>query len=41
MNGLHFMHAKGYAHRDIKPENILLARDFTLKLADFWLLLPS
>lgn len=29
------MHAKGYAHRDIKPENILLARDFTLKLADF------
>ena len=35
MNGLHFMHAKGYAHRDIKPENILLARDFTLKLADF------
>ena len=35
MNGLHYMHAKGYAHRDIKPENILLARDFTLKLADF------
>ena len=35
MNGLHYMHSKGYAHRDIKPENILLARDFALKLADF------
>lgn len=35
MNGLHYMHSKGYAHRDIKPENILLGRDFTLKLADF------
>lgn len=35
MNGLHYMHAKGYAHRDIKPENILLGRDFVLKLADF------
>ncbi len=35
MNGLHYMHNKGYAHRDIKPENILLGRDFVLKLADF------
>ena len=35
MNGLHYMHAKGYTHRDIKPENILLGRDFVLKLADF------
>lgn len=35
MNGLYYMHCKGYAHRDIKPENILLSRDFTLKLADF------
>ena len=35
MNGLHYMHSKGYAHRDIKPENILLGRDFVLKLADF------
>jgi len=35
MNGLHYMHGKGYAHRDIKPENILLSHEFVLKLADF------
>ena len=35
MNGLYYMHAKGFAHRDIKPENILLGKDFVLKLADF------
>ena len=35
MNGLHYMHSKGFAHRDIKPENIILSEDFTIKLADF------
>lgn len=35
MNGLYYMHTKGYAHRDIKPENILLSHQFVLKLADF------
>jgi len=35
MNGLHYMHMKGFAHRDIKPENILLSHLFILKLADF------
>ena len=35
MNGLHYMHTRGFAHRDIKPENILLTSDFILKLADF------
>lgn len=35
MNGLHYMHMKGFAHRDIKPENIILSEDFTLKIADF------
>lgn len=35
MNGIHYMHSKGYAHRDIKPENILLSKDFVLKIADF------
>lgn len=35
MNGLYYMHEKGYAHRDIKPENILLNQLFVLKLADF------
>lgn len=35
MNGLYYMHSRGYAHRDIKPENILISHDFTLKIADF------
>jgi serine/threonine protein kinase len=35
MNGLHYMHDKGYAHRDIKPENLLLTMTFVLKIADF------
>lgn len=35
MNGLHYLHQKGYAHRDIKPENILLSQLYILKIADF------
>jgi serine/threonine protein kinase len=35
MNGIHYMHEKGYAHRDIKPENLLLSDTFVLKIADF------
>lgn len=35
MNGLYYLHQKGFAHRDIKPENILLSQAFLLKIADF------
>lgn len=35
MNGLAYMHERGYTHRDIKPENLLLTNDFVLKIADF------
>ena len=35
MNGLHYLHQKGFAHRDIKPENILLSQIYILKIADF------
>ncbi|KAL5485018.1 hypothetical protein ACEPAI_7660 [Sanghuangporus weigelae] len=39
LEGLQFIHGKGYAHRDIKPENIMLTRDFVVKITDFGLAL--
>ena len=35
VDGLRYMHTKGYAHCDIKIENILLDDNFGVKLADF------
>jgi len=38
LEGLHFMHQKGFAHRDLKPANILVVRrhpDWWVKIADF------
>jgi len=34
-DALQFAHDRGIVHRDIKPENILLAKDGTVKIADF------
>jgi serine/threonine protein kinase len=33
--GLQVIHKAGFAHKDLRPENILIAEDFTLKIADF------
>ena len=34
-DALYVAHSSGLIHRDVKPENILLARDGTVKVADF------
>jgi len=37
LKAVSFCHAKKVLHRDLKPQNLLIARDGTLKLADFGL----
>ena len=37
INGIEYMHNKGYAHRDLKPENLLLTSNKVLKIIDFGL----
>lgn len=36
LQGLSFVHDRGFMHRDLKPENLLFA-DGVLKIADFGL----
>jgi len=35
VDGLEYLHAKGYAHMDLKLDNLLLGENFVLKIADF------
>lgn len=37
LEGLCYCHSMGVMHRDLKPQNLLVARDGSLKLADFGL----
>lgn len=33
--GLQCVHRVGFLHRDVKPDNLLIARDMTIRIADF------
>ena len=35
IQGIDYLHSKGFVHRDIKPENLLIDRKFKLIIADF------
>jgi len=37
INGVEYLHKKGFVHRDLKPENLLLTKDKILKIIDFGL----
>ena len=37
INGMEYIHSKGYVHRDLKPENLLLTNKNILKIIDFGL----
>jgi serine/threonine protein kinase len=40
IEGLSFMHEKGFVHRDLKTENLLFDSKFNIKIADLGLAAP-
>lgn len=40
LQGIHYIHSKGFSHRDLKPENILLDKLYDVKIVDFGFACP-
>ncbi len=40
LQGIHYIHSKGFSHRDLKPENILLNKIYDVKIVDFGFACP-
>lgn len=40
LQGVNYIHSKGFSHRDLKPENILLDKMYDIKIVDFGFACP-